>query len=90
MLLVNNTRPAPLDDLRFFLDAFEEFIAETRVAIGITQTDLRATPSLDEYYRALEPLYPKVPLFTVDARSRSDVSVLLEALLCTLDPVMAV
>ncbi len=55
--------------------------------IGITMTDLVAAPGIEDYHRELRSLGLKsVPVFEVDARKRKDVSLLVEALLCSLDP----
>lgn len=86
ILLVSNIRPNPLQDLQFFLQRFEDFIRSTAVVIGITQMDLKADPGLEEYHRCLSELRVRAPLFEVDARSRADVSLLVQALLFTLDP----
>jgi signal recognition particle receptor subunit beta len=90
VLLIDNTRPDPFQDLRFFLNAFKSFISRTGVVIGVTRTDIRSSPTLDDYYRELEQMkIPLPPTFEVDARERKDVSLLVEALLCSLDPTMA-
>jgi signal recognition particle receptor subunit beta len=86
IVLINNTRPNPIGDLQFFLDAFAGLIRRTRVAVGITQTDLAPSPDLDDYHRILSSVYPHAPLFTADAREHAHVSLLLEALLIFLDP----
>ena len=89
VLLVDNSRPDPFKDLRFFLDAFSDFIGETGFVVGVTQSDIRSRPSIDEYHEFLKdhPMNPAI--FTVDARKREDVSTLVQALLYTLDPVLA-
>ncbi len=86
ILLVDNTRPAPLRDMRFFLDEFKKFIDRTHVAIGVTRTDQIDQPTIDDYHLHLKDMKKKVPIFQVDARSRQDVSLLVEALLYSLDP----
>lgn len=87
VLLVDNSRPDPFVDLRFFLNAFQKFIAQTSLVIGVTRTDVRAFPMLEDYYRELAVLnMSSTPVFEVDARARRDVSLLVEALLCSLDP----
>jgi signal recognition particle receptor subunit beta len=87
VLLIDNTRDDPFVDLRFFINAFGKFIAETGLVIGITMTDLSATPGIEDYHRELDSLGLKsVPVFEVDTRKRKDVSLLVEALLCSLDP----
>ncbi|MEN9479887.1 MAG: hypothetical protein RLZZ298_1282 [Pseudomonadota bacterium] len=87
VLLIDNTRSDPFVDLRFFINAFGKFIAETGLVIGVTMTDLAATPGIADYHRELRSLGLKaIPVFEVDTRKRKDVSLLVEALLCSLDP----
>ncbi|MCP4011001.1 MAG: GTP-binding protein [Proteobacteria bacterium] len=86
ILLLNNNRPDPFKDLKFFLDSFEDFISDTAVAIGVTRMDEAQVPSLPDYHEYLETENRKFPVFEVDARERADVSLLVEALLYSLDP----
>jgi signal recognition particle receptor subunit beta len=86
VLLLDNTRADPFVDMKFFLDNFSKFIADTTVAIGITQMDLSAKPTIDDYHVQLRALGLKPPVFAVDARVKSDVSLLVQALLYSLDP----
>lgn len=88
VLLLDNTRPAPFEDLRFYTGAFRDFIRDTRLVVGITQTDQRATPTVDEYARRLRELDLFAPVFECDARRRDDVSMLVQALLLSLDPTL--
>ena len=86
ILLLNNTRPDPFRDMHFFLDSFKGFIGTTKVVIGVTQMDLASTPTLEDYHLQLESAGSKTPIFEVDARIKRDVSLLVEALLYSLDP----
>jgi signal recognition particle receptor subunit beta len=86
ILLVSNDRPDPFGDMHFFLNAFKQFINRTKVVIGVTQMDLSNKPRLEDYYLQLEDSGLKIPLFEVDARQKRDVSLLVEALLYTIDP----
>ena len=86
VLLLDNARPDPFADMRFFLDAFKTFIDDTHVAIGITRMDEAPKPSIADYQAELRDMELKVPVFEVDARERRDVTVLIEALLYSLDP----
>ena len=86
VLLLNNTRPDPFRDMHFFLDAFQAFIASSKVVIGVTQMDLSRTPTIEDYHLQLENTGTKIPIFDVDAREKRDVSLLVEALLYSLDP----
>jgi uncharacterized protein len=86
ILLLDNTRSDPFKDLHFFLDAFKDFIAKTSLAIGVTQMDLRATPAIQDYHQQLKPYNLNPPVFTVDARNKQDVALLVQALLYSLSP----
>lgn len=88
VLLIDNSRGDPLKQLRFYLGAFSGFIRKTAVAVGVTHMDLRASPSLADYQAELDRAgQPGVPVFEVDARSRRDVCLLIEAVLSVIDPV---
>ncbi|PKD40408.1 GTP-binding protein [Methylomonas sp. Kb3] len=89
ILLLDNTRADPFQDMRFFLDAFGKFINDTSVAIGVTQMDLSSTPSIEDYHAQLQGFGLKPPVFSVDAREKNDVSLLVQALLYSLDPGLA-
>ena len=86
VLLLDNTRADPFQDMRFFLDAFKNFIDETKVVIGVTQMDLNANPSIGDYHSQLQGHDLNPPIFEVDAREKSDVSLLVQFLLYSLDP----
>lgn len=88
VLLIDNSRGDPLKQLRFYLGAFSGFIRKTAVAVGVTHMDLQASPSLADYQAELDRAgQPGVPVFEVDARSRRDVCLLIEAVLSVIDPV---
>ncbi|MES9851847.1 MAG: ATP/GTP-binding protein [Candidatus Thiodiazotropha sp. L084R] len=86
VLLINNQRPDPFGDLHFFLNAFKDFIGQGKLVIGVTQMDLADTPMIEDYHLQLENSGVKIPVFDIDARIKKDVSLLLEALLYSLDP----
>jgi signal recognition particle receptor subunit beta len=89
VLLLDNGSQDPFGDMRFFLNAFKAFIAETKVVIGITQMDISPHPLIEDYQRELREWNLNVPVFEVDARVRSDLTVLLQALMFSLDPGLA-
>jgi signal recognition particle receptor subunit beta len=89
ILLLDNTRADPFQDMRFFLDAFGKFINDTSVAIGVTQMDLSSKPTIDDYHSQLQGFGLKPPVFAVDAREKNDISLLVQALLFSLDPGLA-
>jgi signal recognition particle receptor subunit beta len=86
ILLLDNARTDPIEDMQFFLKAFAEFIQKTKVVIGVTRTDMAPQPKLKEYHRKLKEMGLNLPIFAVDARSQREVSLLLQALLYSLDP----
>lgn len=86
ILLLDNTRGHPLQDMRFFLESFKDFLATRKVAIGVTRMDLSDQLVLDDYFRELRAMNLNPPLFAVDARRRADVAILVESLLYSLDP----
>ena len=86
VLLLDNSRTDPFQDMKFFLNSFDGFIQKTGVAIGITQMDNSTRPTIDEYHQHLQESGIKVPVFAVDARKKHDVSILVQALMFALDP----
>lgn len=87
ILLLDNSRPNTFQDMNFFLEAFYGFIKPNRVVIGVTRADVAPTPTVDDYHANLKlPIRPAI--FHVDARIRSGMAMLVEALLYTIDPTL--
>lgn len=86
VLLLDNSRPNPLKDMQFFLDAFQDFLRNAPLVIGVTKTDVKQTPTIDAYADALETMGKRPPIFEIDGRSRDDVKNLVMALLFSIDP----
>lgn len=86
VLLLDNTRKDSFNDMRFYTNTFRDFINENQMVVGITQTDIQKTPSISQYREWLNELGFEAPIFEVDARSREDISMLLQGLLLSLDP----
>ncbi|WP_394754529.1 ATP/GTP-binding protein [Crenothrix sp.] len=86
ILLIDTTRPDPFKDMRFFLDSFRTFIDDTGVAIGVTQMDLDNRFSIADYCTQLKTLNLNPPVFSVDARVKKDVSLLVQSLMYSIDP----
>ena len=85
VLLLDNTRPDPINDMRFFLEAFKTFISETNITIGITQMDLQNSPTLSDYRDQLQRLGLSVTVLEIDARNKRDVSLLVRSALSSLN-----
>jgi uncharacterized protein len=89
ILLVDNSRPNPFEDMWEYLRAHEKFIRQTKVVIGVTHTDVKDTPRIDEYGHQFYNAGFRAPVFEVDARQRTDIVVLIQTLLYLLDPAPA-
>lgn len=85
VLLINNDQPNPIEQLDFYLDAFDEFIRDTAVVIGITRIDANPTYSLVDYQERLTARHQVYPIFEVDGRNPKDVKILIHALLAVLE-----
>lgn len=85
IILVDNANADPLSDLSFFLKTFNKFISNSAIAIGITRTDLGGGPSLSDYHRILKDFDINPPVFEVDGRKKSEISMLIQALLFSID-----
>lgn len=86
VLLLDNSRDNPQQDLKFYTQSFKNFINQGELVIGVTRADDEKNPSIDSYRKWLDELSIKAPVFGVDARERQDISSLIQALLYTLDP----
>lgn len=86
VLLLDNTRADPFQDLKFFLGKFRDFIESTSLVVGVTQVDLSPRPLLEDYHHQATTFGFNPPIFEVDARRRADVSMLVQALLYSIDP----
>jgi len=86
ILLLDNSRDNPQQDLKFYTSSFKDFINQGELVVGITRIDDEKNPNINNYRDWLSELSIQAPVFSVDARERQDVSSLIQALLYTLDP----
>jgi len=86
VLMLDNAREDPLEDMEFFLNAFKPFIEKNGVVIGVSRIDVSPRPGLYTYHKKLYEMGINVPIFEVDARERKDIKTLLIGLLAVLDP----
>lgn len=80
VFLVDNSRPDPCQDLKDYLDAFDDLLKDGVAVIGIGRTETHPAPALDAYYELLAARHSHVPAFAVDVRRRDDVLLLLDTL----------
>lgn len=81
IVLIDNSRPDPMADLRELLDAFGSTIGRSSGVIALTRHRSHPSPSVDDAVAELSSRDMTLPVFTVDIREREHVLMLLEALL---------
>lgn len=89
VLLLDNSRDNPQQDLKFYTQAFNDFINKGELVVGITRIDDISKPDINNYRDWISDLNIQAPVFSIDARERQDVSSLIQALLYTIDPGVA-
>ncbi len=85
VILVDNSRPDPLQDLSTYLAHFEGLIRDAACVVGVGRLDTHPAPDLDAYARHLEHHGVVCPLLPVDVRERGQVVMLLDVLLTQLE-----
>lgn len=88
-ILLDNSRPRPLDDMHTYLDGFADALKEMPCVIGVSRCDTHASPSLDDYAYALQARGLVLPVVAVDLRRRDDVIALIDALLVQIEAIDA-
>ena len=86
ILLIDDTRPAPLEDLQMYIETFKAFIDDHTLVIGVTNLRSNSFGMLDRYIGILVELAVDAPVFSVDANSRNDIAALLESAVYRVDP----
>jgi signal recognition particle receptor subunit beta len=86
VLLIDNSRKDPQQDLKFYTHAFRDFIEAQQLVVGVTRMDTHRVPNVQDYRDWLDQLKITAPVFEVDARKREDVSMLMQAMLMSLAP----
>ena len=84
VLLVNKDNPDPVNQMIFYLDAFNKFIKETGVVIGVTRSGYSDNTTIEELQHTLLERNQIFPVFEIDARNSNDVSILIHALIAVL------
>lgn len=80
VVLVDNSRADPLDDLRTYLGAFAEVARGARAVVGIGRSESHPSPGIAQFHAVAESLGLQVPILSVDVRRREDVLLLLDIL----------
>lgn len=80
VLLMDNTRSDPIAELDTYVNAFKPLAHQSRMVIGVGRTNEGSTRIAD-YGQHLHTHHQlRLPVFSIDARKREDVLLLLDAL----------
>lgn len=85
IVLVDNSRPRPLDDLDMYLEGFRELIASTACVVAVGRMEAYPEPSLGAFATHLESRGVLCPVVPADVREPAEVVQLLELLLLQLE-----
>lgn len=85
IVLVDNSRPDPLTDLRLYLDGFSKELQSLPCVVGVGRTETHAQPDLQAYAEAIEAQGHVFPVLAVDVRQHQDVVLLIDVLLAQLE-----
>lgn len=80
VILVDNSQPDPLADLRVYLHAFADTVREGRAVVGIGRTESHPRPDVGDFHGVAVELGLALPILSVDVRRRDDVLLLLDVL----------
>lgn len=85
ILLIDMTRPSPIDDMRMYLSNFRQFIDETGAVIALTRSELNPVPGIEQFQDALSDMGLVLPITCADPRERDDVLLLLDMLISVIE-----
>jgi uncharacterized protein len=81
VILLDNSRPDPLDDLSTCLDAYRHLLPTMNCAVGIGRTAEFPQPAIDRFSDLLAERGLALPVLPVDVRRREDVLLLVDTVL---------
>lgn len=85
ILLLDGSSPNALADLRMYTTVFRSIAPDQPLIVGLGRTRPDDSEQLDACARVLESLQFAAPIFSIDARKREDVLLLVETLLASLE-----
>ncbi len=85
VILIDNSRPDPLDDLDLYIAGFRKLIAEAACVVAVGRMESHPQPDLDQFSAHLEGRGIVCPVMPIDTRDGDQVTQLLELLLLQLE-----
>lgn len=86
IVLVSNSAPDPLAELRGYLAHFDTFVRQGALVVGVTRNDIGRGHSIARYRAELGRDGANVPIFSLDPRNPIQVIGLVKALIYQIDP----
>ncbi len=86
MVLIDNRVVDPMSELDHYTTLFSDLINETAMVVGVTHRDQAPQPGLNRYKQHLETFHKPWAVLPVDPRRKSDIVLLLDALVTMLEP----
>lgn len=85
IVLTDNSRPDPLDDLSTYMQGFAGALWTLPCVVGVGRLQTHPVPTLDDYAERLTATGRVIPILGVDVRNRADVVLLIDTLLMQLE-----
>lgn len=85
IILVDDTRENPVQDLSVYIENFEELINKTGCVVGITRTEITGRQDLSPYMDYLMKHEYSFPVIEVDPRNKEDMVMILDMLMTILE-----
>jgi len=80
VILVDNSRPDPIEDMNIYLENFKSFVDAGTAVIGVGRIEEHPYPSVDDYYQYLAKRDLLLPVLQSDVRKGEDVLMILDVL----------
>jgi signal recognition particle receptor subunit beta len=85
IILIDNRRKSPFDDLHIYLDNFAKHIDLTSVAFGVTHINDNPNREMEKFHNYFSKNNLRHPICHTDARNKDDLVILLSSLLTGLE-----
>ena len=85
VILIDNSREDPLGDLDMYLENFNGLIRDTGAVVALTRADEHPSPDVDAFYARIGAHELMLPILECDIRKREDVTLIMEALMSTIE-----
>ena len=85
VVMVDKSQPNSINKMLQQIEACRPLIEQSALAIGVVQTQPQSFFGLKEYNQKLREIKQSAPVFEIDVEQESDISMLIKAMLLTID-----